>query len=508
MAQSLESSAATIAANGSPSVPASSLGANDNSTSGLDGVLQQMVQKDDASRAELKSKIEPYIKDIESKEPPKPPQLEEIPKSALEQKSPLENFGSAAMWITTLGSLFTKQPLMNSLAAATGVLNAAHANDVENFSRQLDALKIHNDNVEKAANFELETYKAALDKDKDIASVYTSMFKNDTAATMVQAKMADQYYKSLSDQLKLFEANRLDQLVDKKTVSLVDDFTKKSGHPPSEDEMTNIQIEATRQIQQAKKGAAGTTGELSEEDFNKLKDNPEVKGASEAFANGALITQVQPGWGSNNPERLAAIRLAYENHPDLNWADAHLEYMGKTSAERAAATKGTTIELSSNLLNNSLPILKSAFEKVDNSQFTDINSFQNYYKKHTNDPDLTALNEAILNTQSDLALLIRRGGASTVDSQDRADGVINNLMNSKAFDAFEAQVIKESNAAKAAEQKTRQDIVKGTTTAQPSVDTKTSIDTLPAGSVQIGTDRKTGKPVYQTPDGKKFLGGQ
>jgi hypothetical protein len=187
---SVESQALDAASSKSPPV---SIGGGDS----FDNFLGQMSAKSEADQKELKSKTEPIIKDMESREPPKAPVLAEVPSEMTKQTSPLETFGSAAMWISTLGSMFTRQPFMNSLAATTGALNAAKQNDIEGFKRQVEQLKIHNENAEKAANFELETYKAALGKDKDAVSAYTAMFKNDTASTLAQAKMFDTYVKNM-----------------------------------------------------------------------------------------------------------------------------------------------------------------------------------------------------------------------------------------------------------------------------------------------------------------------
>ena len=100
----------------------------------------------------------------------KPPHLTAPPQP--QETDPVHVWGSAAMWVAALGGLLTRRPLINSLNAASAVMNAYHARDAGVAKQAFDTWKIETENAVKMAQFSIDSYKAALqrvDTDKKAA---------------------------------------------------------------------------------------------------------------------------------------------------------------------------------------------------------------------------------------------------------------------------------------------------------------------------------------------------
>jgi len=93
-----------------------------------------------------------------------PPKLDIPPPPTTQARSPLQAFGSSAGLLAVLGGLITRQPLKNSLNAATGVMTAYRAQDMAAAQQQFDVWKANTSNAIKLAEFEQNAYRAAIEK--------------------------------------------------------------------------------------------------------------------------------------------------------------------------------------------------------------------------------------------------------------------------------------------------------------------------------------------------------
>ena len=181
-----------------------------NSATSLDSVIDSI--KDPSERAILmnerqsEKKVEDFtekkMEERDKLEMPKPPVLEEAPKQEAYKTDPMKTFGSAAMFLAAFGGLLTKHPMETALNSGAEVLKAVNANDAAAFSKAFDKWKIDTDNAWKMANYNQEQYKAALGKSDEDVKLYASMFKNETAANALAAKMHE---KDLEQQRKSLE---------------------------------------------------------------------------------------------------------------------------------------------------------------------------------------------------------------------------------------------------------------------------------------------------------------
>lgn len=91
-----------------------------------------------------------------------PPKLTPPPQP--KETSPVEVWGSSAMMVAGLGGLLTRRPLINSLNAMGGVINAYRQADQTAAQKAYDEWKVNTENAVKMAQFSIDAYKTALSK--------------------------------------------------------------------------------------------------------------------------------------------------------------------------------------------------------------------------------------------------------------------------------------------------------------------------------------------------------
>ena len=110
--------------------------------------------------------IEQHISDDEAaRGAMTPPKMDDLPKMPEPKNTnPLQIWGSAAMAMAAIGSLFTRQPLTTALNSAAGVMKAYKKGDMEAANAEFERWKVSSDNAIKIHNFQMELYKADLEK--------------------------------------------------------------------------------------------------------------------------------------------------------------------------------------------------------------------------------------------------------------------------------------------------------------------------------------------------------
>jgi hypothetical protein len=86
------------------------------------------------------------------------PKMEQVPQPKVQQSTPQEQWGSAAMMFAMIGSLFTRTPMTTALNAAAGVLTAYHKGDQEAANQAYKTWEVANNNALKAADYQQKTY--------------------------------------------------------------------------------------------------------------------------------------------------------------------------------------------------------------------------------------------------------------------------------------------------------------------------------------------------------------
>jgi hypothetical protein len=100
--------------------------------------------------------------DIDAKTPQMP--VLQKPPSQQANTDPFAAFGQPAMFIATLGSLFTRRPFVNAIQAAGGVLTATAQKDAQIAQHNFDTWKTETENAMKMAKYQQDAYNAAIKK--------------------------------------------------------------------------------------------------------------------------------------------------------------------------------------------------------------------------------------------------------------------------------------------------------------------------------------------------------
>lgn len=393
----------------------------DSVTSGIYGEAWKSAEKFDKQTDE-------GIKKMESETVPKPPELKEAPNPKDFSTDSMQTFGSAAMFLATFGSLLTKAPLKNALNSGAAVMNAVNAKDAGAFKQAMDKYKIDTDNAWKMADYNQQLYKDVLGKDEAELKARAVSAKDNVMIHMADAKMATKLYEDRQKNVDKLEKH---QLI---TDAAEADRQAAIDSGKSEQEANKIYMESYGKYSATMAGKLAKDDQGLGVDWGKIQPKDPIPGTGltagavkiygEAIVNGAKPSQIGLGYGMN-PVKKAVDNYIAEKHPDFDMAKAELGYQGKQTAEKLSAKNYENMKIAGGNLDRSVPTLLESAKKVDLSKFKDINSFLNYAKTHTGDPNIVTLATKLAATRADYSLVLARGGNLTDTSRNHADEVLN-----------------------------------------------------------------------------------
>lgn len=406
--------------------------------SGTGGLLSQMQKNDRESDALNKG----YIKKIEDTKAPAAPTLTPAPEP--QQSDPLNGFGSAATWLATFGSMLTRRPLTNALNATADVMDAHKAQDATDFKRKWDKWKTETDNAWKMAEWNQELYKDAISKTEAEQKITASSTKNKTLEMAIQAKMQEAYHKDMIRQLKQGNESR------QKLESYTEDHVSKdkkawiaAGNTPGSFDENAAYLKWSGMGKKIESGK-DSGDSAAEIDWKSLKSQDVVPGTgmtlatiqnnAKALKDGVPASQLGLGYGMN-PVKKAIENYMNYRYPETDLANSKLEYSGKQTQEKVAAKDAESMIIATNKLDRSIPLLLETGKKVDLHNWKDLNSFENYFKEHANDPDLKAFRVAIEGTLADYSQLLARGGQVTDVSRNAARAVLDQAMSEGSLES-------------------------------------------------------------------------
>lgn len=112
----------------------------------------------------------------------KPPELQPTPKiQPTEQTNPVKAWGSSAMMVAALASLFTRTPLTTAFKSASAVLDSFHQGDVDRANFAFQKWKIDMDNYWKTADFQQKTYEEILGSTEERARLMSESYSTEAA---------------------------------------------------------------------------------------------------------------------------------------------------------------------------------------------------------------------------------------------------------------------------------------------------------------------------------------
>lgn len=139
----------------------------------------------------------------------KPPEFKPVPPPTVESTNPQQVWGSSAMILAAIGSLFTRQPLTTAMNAAAQVVTAYRANDQNAANAAFQTWKIANENYNKAFEYQMDAYKVALGdltNREDLVMKMSEAERGDVKATV------DAYAHAFNDQVLIQQKGLEDQI--------------------------------------------------------------------------------------------------------------------------------------------------------------------------------------------------------------------------------------------------------------------------------------------------------
>lgn len=391
---------------------------------GLNALLKQSLDSESASEEEYKKKIEPITKELETTKPPEAPTLPSQPKP--EFRNQMESFGSAANWLAVFGSMLTRRPLINSLSASAGVMNAYNAQDLEKYKQNFDTWKQNVDNVVKMHDFERESYNDLVGKDEKLANIYAAAFKNPTLAQMAQVKAVENY---------------LDNH-DENGNSIKKDAEKLKAIEEEADEWRLENPKATNE--EYLKFHAGLMSEAylgsSGSDYNTWKTKPESIMAADGYASGVSVADLVRGRGKDAENEFKNIKkLAVERHPGLDLSKSTISYAEAKKEALTIAARSAPAKIAVKEMDNLAKPMVDAIKALDSSQFPDLNTLNNAFEKKTGGTAVIKAALAVQEFKTAFTNLMVRNGVPTDQARAKADDLMDKNFSLDQIDAVKDQ---------------------------------------------------------------------
>lgn len=437
-----------------------------------------------------------------------PPKLEIPPAPQPKQTDPTQVWGSAAMALAAIGSLLTRTPLTTALNSAANVMKAYKQNDVETAQMEYDRWKTSSEMAVKQQDFQIQAYKAALQKasvDQKAAvadfMAYAKAFGDDTAYEAARQRGQQGAEKLLLDygnyNLKIKEAiPKLEE---------VNNFQAAIHDPDTQAKMAKMS--PTEKGQFVADLLSKTAPDLSK--ANGLYSDDDLQAmASQYWAGDKSVGQ---GLGYGNAGSAARVRLRHfitEEGKSQGMSDEDIgkdlaaniaEFSGTVAGERTLGTTAARIGLGSAEMEQLIPQVKDASKKLPRGSYPSMNAMVQAMQAQTGDPNLRSLAVRLQGLKSAYSQVLTRGGVPTDTARKSADDLFSTKDPQTVLDTALAAIQQEASAIKAAPGMVREQLRAGLKGGQskmaPLVSTQAQYDALPPGATYTESDGNT----YQKP---------
>jgi hypothetical protein len=407
--------------------------------------LLDKINENEKEDKEFSSK---QIDRMENLHVPGRPPVFESPKPEDYKTDPMKTFGSASMVMATLGSLFTRKHLTNALNSGAQVMQAAHQNDASNFNQAFEKWKTDTDQAWKLAEWDQQVFKDELEKSEAAGRMFAVGTKNEGALMALTMKDQDNYIKAQKD--ALISARAGTGLIFDAVDADMKDF--ELNHPGATDkEKADARLGFYKEAISGSKPSSTSNTSENKIDFDSLKPEDKVPGTGETLAaidqkvetlkNGGSYTDAGiPMRSKDNPLKAAVDDRLAMKYPDFNRVQSEIDLAGDKAEVRKEGIISGSLKTAANLLDQSIPLLREASKNIDQSNWTDLNSFENYVKTHSNDPNLVKFRTALQTTMNDYTSLGVRNGQTSDRARESTEKLVNDLMSKRAIDAFADQV--------------------------------------------------------------------
>ena len=443
------------------------------------------VESDEARR-KLNWKNAPEYK------PPKAPE----PKYA----NAAEMWGSPAMAMAMIGSMFTRTPLTTGLNAAAGVMNAIKKQDTEEAQMQFEQWKEAKAEYDKAYNFQREVWKdidADLDKDETRALAKANAYGTALQHVSMIAAAKDRNIVALKH-LRISEANLNRQiqisypkmlLGGQAMIAMQSPYFKKLlANAKTPQEVNFIKSMAATGL--SYQDITTRAQQLNAGDYGVLNVGAGDRGALTKAMIWYRADQMLQQEGKGGQERAVATA----------------RYLGLKAGERAAATKGYNVGVGVKEIERLAPLVKNASDALKRTNAPSLNSFINAWREQSGDPALRQLALNLQGFKNAYTQVMKRGGASTDSAQAVADHLFSERDPKRVIDTVLQQAALEGYATMGAisdAQQSMEFMLKGQSTGPMLITSQEQFNALPTGAHYYNVKGKEftkppGAPVTQS----------
>lgn len=372
--------------------------------------------------------------------------------------NPYQGFGSLAAQLATFASAFTRRPLINALNAQTAVINAYKQNDLEGANREFETWKANKDLAIQMLNWQYQQYKTQLDRlhsdskdERDDARAELTILAASHGDPVMQnlvslgnfevaEKNATMNYSVRAQELEKTAAE-LEVLKPKVDVAKLQQM--KGALPPNDPRRAEID-------QKIADYSTGGQGRLSPEAISQIADQ---------YIAGDKSALQGLGWGAVGSANRAAVRdeLANRGVSGSDIAASIAEFSGTQAGERTLGQRTANLGMALFEAKQFVPLGVAASEKVDRTDFPNLNSVLLAAERGTGGEDVVRLAVATNAISNAYAMVAARGGQSTDAARAQAREILSNAYSKGQYRTATDQMMKEIEAAQAAPTAVRQE---------------------------------------------------
>lgn len=364
----------------------------------MPNIANQLQLNDEATRALISQKSAeqaPIIdKAMQTAQQPIPgsPQLQKAPAPV-----PKEDLSEAQNWMTAIAA-FSGLAGAFSRQHATTALNAFSAG-MKGFKEGKEA------SVEEAHKQWDEANKAALENNKALRDQYEDILNNRKLTQDQQLQQIQLIAAKYQDQLTYQAAEAKNMILLSKVLE-----SQAAAHEKAAEAWEKIRH---KENEDAKSDMA---------EYDEWKTDQASINKADAYAKGVGPSELVKGMGKNSGKQLDyIIKLASERHPDLDISKATIDYSGKKREAAAIAARSAPAKIAVKEMDKLSQPMVDAIEKLDPTNYPDLNSLRNAYEKKTGGPEVVRAALAVQEFKTAFTNLMVRNGVPTDAARGKAD---------------------------------------------------------------------------------------
>ena len=366
------------------------------------------------------------------------PKFENVPPPVAKPSDPNQAWGSSAMLLAGIGSLFTRRPIVTAMNAASQVFNAIHQKDMAAANQAFQSWKVASENAQKQFDFEMKSRDAILKKyenDKESAKAELDAFyksqsdqtasknlevhglEGDAHMANERSRLGIEYSKAAQDlQIKGREIGILAGF-DKARAAMADAQKSKDPAKIADAKQMMVDVQNEAKDYAAAKGKP-SAGELSDETLNDMAD--------QALAGDKSVLQGL-GYGNTGAANRAALRdkmsekMRAQGMSGSDLAAKNAEFFGTTAGERTLGTTAARIGLGAAEMETLIPLVQSASKDLPRSNYPTMNALVQAAQAQTGNPKLRNLAVRLQGLKSAYSQVLTRGGVPTDSARAATD---------------------------------------------------------------------------------------